>query len=209
RRGRGDDRARHRRLPPAGDPPLLRLRRAPPRSPRRHARERGGLRRDHPAHRRGGRALVRRARALAARRGIRPRGAERERRGARGRALRAAREYDVAMTTPPYVPPPTAPPPPPPPPAPAVTPPPQKSSGCLKWGLIGCGVVVVLIAAFCAVLMIFVFGAMKRSHVYKGAVERAQNDPRVKAALGEPIETGWWVSGSVHVENSSGNAELT
>ena len=113
------------------------------------------------------------------------------------------------MTTPPYVPPPTAPPPPPPPPVSAVTPPPQKSSGCLKWGLIGCGVVVVLIAAFCAVLMIFVFGAMKRSHVYKGAVERAQNDPRVKAALGEPIETGWWVSGSVHVDNGNGNAELT
>ena len=111
------------------------------------------------------------------------------------------------MTTPPYVPPPTA--PPPPPPVSAVTPPPQKSSGCLKWGLIGCGVVVVLIAAFCAVLMIFVFGAMKRSHVYKGAVERAQNDPRVKAALGEPIETGWWVSGSVHVESGSGNAEMT
>ena len=104
------------------------------------------------------------------------------------------------MTTTPYVPPVATPPP-------AAEP--QKSSGCLKWGLIGCGVVVVLIAAFCAVLMIFVFGAMKRSHVYKGAVERAQNDPRVKAALGEPVETGWWVSGSVHVDNGSGNAELT
>jgi hypothetical protein len=103
------------------------------------------------------------------------------------------------MTTTPYVPPVATPPP-------AA---PQKSSGCLKWSLIGCGVVVVLFAAFCAVVAIFVFGAMKRSNVYKGAVERAQNDPRVKAALGEPIETGWWVSGSVHVDNGSGNAELT
>jgi len=104
------------------------------------------------------------------------------------------------MTTTPYVPPVATPPP---------TVEPQKSSGCLKWGLIGCGVVVVLIGAFCAAVAIFAFGAMKRSHVYKGAVERAQNDPRVKAVLGEPVETGWWVSGSVHVDNGNGNAELT
>jgi hypothetical protein len=103
------------------------------------------------------------------------------------------------MTTTPYVPPVATPPP---------ATPPQKS-GCLKWSLIGCGVVVVLIAAFCAVIVVFVFGAMKHSNVYKGAVERAQNDPRVKAALGEPVETGWWVSGSVHVDNGSGNGELT
>ena len=104
------------------------------------------------------------------------------------------------MTTTPYVPPVATPPP-------AAEP--QKSSGCLKWGLIGCGVVIVLIAAFCAVVAVFAFGAMKRSNVYKGAVERAQNDPRVKAVLGEPVETGWWVSGSVNISNGNGNAELT
>ena len=59
-----------------------------------------------------------------------------------------------------------APPPPATPTAPGAPPPPEKSSGCLKWGLIGCSVVVVLIAAFCAVLVIFVFGAMKRSPVF-------------------------------------------
>lgn len=92
----------------------------------------------------------------------------------------------------------------------AGTPPPQKSSGCLKWSLIGCGVLFVLIAAFCAVVMIFVFGAMKRSAVYKGALERAQNDPRVVAALGTPIEPGFFVTGSVHLDaNHGGNAELT
>lgn len=108
------------------------------------------------------------------------------------------------MTT--YAPPPTAP-PPPAPPAPGA-PPPPKSSGCLKWSLIGCGIVIVLGVAFCAVLMFFVFGAMKRSNVYKEAVARAQNDPRVKAVLGEPVEPGWWSSGSIHFENGSGNADM-
>lgn len=100
---------------------------------------------------------------------------------------------------------------PPPPPAPApVAPPPQKSSGCLKWGLIGCGVLVVLIAAFCAVLVFFVFGAMKRSPVYRDAVARAQADPRVQAVLGTPIETGWWTSGNVHYSGrGNGNADMT
>ena len=102
---------------------------------------------------------------------------------------------------------PTAP-PPPPPVVPAATPPPQKSSGCLKWGLIGCGVVIVLFAAFCAVIVFFVFGALKRSDVYKGALQRAQNDPRVIAALGTPIEPGWIVSGNVHFDTNGGNAEL-
>ncbi|HYU25859.1 MAG TPA: cytochrome c oxidase assembly factor 1 family protein [Thermoanaerobaculia bacterium] len=103
------------------------------------------------------------------------------------------------MTTTPYVPPVAT-----PPPAAA----PQKSSGCLKWSLIGCGIVVVLFAAFCAALVIFVFGAIKHSDVYKGALARVQNDPRVITALGSPIEPGFLVSGNVHVDTNGGNAEI-
>jgi hypothetical protein len=110
------------------------------------------------------------------------------------------------MTTTPTAPPPPAP-PPAAPPVPAATPPP-KSGGCLKWGLIGCGVVIVLGAAFCAVLMFGVFATMKHSNVYKEALARAQNDPRVQAALGTPIEPGWWTSGSVHFTNGSGDADI-
>jgi Cytochrome oxidase complex assembly protein 1 len=95
-----------------------------------------------------------------------------------------------------------------PPPVPAVTPPPQKSSGCLKWALIGCGVLIALFAAFCAVIVFVVFGAIKRSDVYKGALHRAQSDPRVIAVLGEPIEAGFIVSGNVHVDTNGGNAEI-
>ena len=112
------------------------------------------------------------------------------------------------MTTPPYEPPPS-PPPTAPPPVPAVTPPPQKS-GCLKWSLIGCSILFVLVLAVCAVVLIFAFGALKRTDVYKGALRRAQDDPRVVAALGSPVEGGLWVKGNIHFDaNSGGNAELT
>ena len=97
------------------------------------------------------------------------------------------------------------------PPVPAATPPPpqpQKSSGCLKWFLVGCGVLIALIAAVCAVLVFGFFGAIKRSDVYKGAFRRAQNDPRVIAALGSPIEAGFLVTGHFNVNSDGGNAEF-
>jgi hypothetical protein len=87
-------------------------------------------------------------------------------------------------------------------------PPPQKS-GCLKWLLIGCSVLFVLGIAAVAVLVVVVFGAIRSTDAYKGARDRAVNDPRVIAALGAPVETGWWVKGSVNVDNDGGHANIT
>ena len=81
---------------------------------------------------------------------------------------------------------------------------PQQKSGCLKWLLIGCSALFILGCAAAVVLVLFVFGAIKSTDVYKGARDRAINDPRVIAALGTPIETGWWVSGSVNVNTTDG-----
>ena len=95
------------------------------------------------------------------------------------------------------------------------TPPPaqpaqQKSSGCLKVFLIGCGVLLFLFVAFCAVLVFFFFGAIKKSDVYEQALHRVRADQRVQATLGEPIEPGFWVSGSVHVDaQKGGTADFT
>lgn len=89
-----------------------------------------------------------------------------------------------------------------------VAPAPAKSSGCLKWGLIGCGAVVVLIGACAAVLVLFVFGAIKRSDVYREALRRAQSDPAVTAALGTPIEAGLLVTGSVNLDTGGGHANI-
>jgi hypothetical protein len=85
---------------------------------------------------------------------------------------------------------------------------PQKSSGCLKWLAIGCVVVLVLGVAGIGGLFYFVFGLIRSSDVYKDALQRAQSNPQVIAALGQPIEPGWWVAGSINIDNSSGHADF-
>jgi len=59
------------------------------------------------------------------------------------------------------------------------------------------------------VLVVFIFGAIKSSDIYKGALSRAQNDPRVIAALGSPIKSGFFLSGNVNVNNTNGTADIT
>jgi hypothetical protein len=93
-------------------------------------------------------------------------------------------------------------------PAPAAPPAPSNSSGCLKWALIGCGAAVVLFAAFAAVIVLVVFGAIKRSDVYRQALQRAQNDPAVIAALGTPIDAGIYVTGNVNLDANGGHAKI-
>jgi hypothetical protein len=113
-------------------------------------------------------------------------------------------------------------PPPPPPPSGSYTPPqgsytlppgappppPAKSSGCWKALAIGCSIILVLgIGAMIAFVMLVV-NVAKRSDVYREAFARASSDPRVIERLGTPIEKGWWVIGSVHLDNSEGEAKL-
>ena len=81
--------------------------------------------------------------------------------------------------------------------------PPQQKSGCWKWGCLGCGALIVLCGGFVAAILIFVVGAIKESDVYRGAAHRVENDPRVIAALGSPVETGWWLTGHIDVNEGS------
>lgn len=92
---------------------------------------------------------------------------------------------------------------------PATQPPAKKSSGCLKVFLIGCGVLVVLGAACIAALVFIVFAAIKKSDIYTDALNKARADQRVVEALGEPITPGFWVAGSMNVDNNRGNADFT
>ena len=63
--------------------------------------------------------------------------------------------------------------------------------------------------AFCAALVFIVFAAIKKSDVYTQALNRVRGDQRVVAALGEPIEPGFWVRGSVGTSNGKGTADFS
>ena len=78
-----------------------------------------------------------------------------------------------------------------------------------KWVVpVGCLSILVLGAVFIAAIIGVVFGAMKSSDVYREALQRAQNHPEVQAALGTPIESGWWMSGEINVSGPGGNANI-
>jgi lipopolysaccharide export LptBFGC system permease protein LptF len=67
-----------------------------------------------------------------------------------------------------------------------------------------CLAVLVMIAGF----VVTVFGMIKSSGAYSGAVARAHSSPAVIAALGTPITEGLFVSGNISEVNSSGRANL-
>ncbi len=72
----------------------------------------------------------------------------------------------------------------------------------------GIAFIVLVAALFVCGIMLLVFGMMKSSEPYQRAVAAAQASPELQKALGTPIETGWWVSGSINTSGPSGNADL-
>ena len=78
-----------------------------------------------------------------------------------------------------------------------------------KWAVpTGCVTLFAISAAFVAVILVFVFAAMRSNDVYRTAAERAKNSADLLSVIGEPIEMGWFVSGSISVNGASGEADL-
>jgi hypothetical protein len=78
-----------------------------------------------------------------------------------------------------------------------------------KWVVpTGCLSIIILLALFIAGVAGIVFTALKSSDVYREAVARAEAHPAVRDALGEPIRTGWYVSGNLETNNASGQADI-
>jgi hypothetical protein len=73
----------------------------------------------------------------------------------------------------------------------------------------GCLTLIALCFAFIATITIAVFGMLKSTDVYKTALTRAKNNPRVSAAIGEPIKESWYIGGSTEVSGGSGKSDLT
>src|SRR4051812_43209149 len=78
-----------------------------------------------------------------------------------------------------------------------------------KWVVpVGCGSIVVIILAFAGIVVAAVFGAIRSTDAYRGALHTAQTDPRVISALGTPIKPGFLIGGNVNVENDHGVATI-
>lgn len=83
------------------------------------------------------------------------------------------------------------------------------SRAWIKWVSGGCGCFLVLAVLAAVAIVVGVFGIIKRSDVYQEAMERARSHPAAIAALGEPIEAGWYVMGSVETSGPGGEASLS
>jgi hypothetical protein len=72
-------------------------------------------------------------------------------------------------------------------------------------------VVVVCPLALCMALVVSAIGAgfamVRQTDVYQLALERLQTDTQAQQALGEPIQPGWLVSGSINVNEDGGSAD--
>lgn len=74
-----------------------------------------------------------------------------------------------------------------------------------KWFLpVLCVVSVAVLSGFVAT----VFGFIKSSDAYTGAMERARSAPAVVAALGAPIRDAYFVSGNISLNGTTGAADL-
>jgi hypothetical protein len=85
-----------------------------------------------------------------------------------------------------------------------------KKAGCI--GLTGCLALLggaIVFGGLIALIIYFVIGTFKSSPVYTQAIKAAQSDARVTQALGEPIQPGWFVTGSIEEQGISGDATLT
>ncbi len=79
-----------------------------------------------------------------------------------------------------------------------------------KWVVpVGCLTPVVLCSGFIALIVFSVMGMLKSSDVYTEAVAAARANDEVKTLIGEPISEGAMPTGSININGSTGQADLS
>lgn len=79
-----------------------------------------------------------------------------------------------------------------------------------KWVLpVGCLGTIALMVGFFFIIFSIVNGAIKSSWAYTEGMALASRHPEVVRDLGEPITSGWLVTGSINRSGSSGDADLS
>lgn len=81
--------------------------------------------------------------------------------------------------------------------------------GCLFGGIAGgCLVIVLGCGGIIGFGVFAAFGMLKTSEPYVESLRRAQQNPEVQMALGEPIEADFIVQGNINLNNADGDADL-
>lgn len=79
-----------------------------------------------------------------------------------------------------------------------------------KWVVpLGCLTPILVCGGGIALIGTFAFGVIKSSAVCQQAMQVARSDVDVLAALGSPIEYGFFVSGNINVSGGTGDADLS
>jgi hypothetical protein len=73
---------------------------------------------------------------------------------------------------------------------------------------LGCLILVVLLAAFSIMVMTIITSSFRHTEVYQQAMAQTTANPQVRELIGEPIKPAWLISGEMHLNGSSGNANL-
>ena len=78
------------------------------------------------------------------------------------------------------------------------------------WALpVGCfGMIALTLACIVAAILVF-FHLLQQNDVCKEALLRVRSTQQLIEALGEPIEPGWYVSGSIKSDKNFGRADLS
>ena len=92
------------------------------------------------------------------------------------------------------------------PPQPQFAPP--KKTNPWPWIAGGCLLLFVGFVGFMGLIMTITVGSMRASTPYKDGMERARRDDRVAALLGRPIESGWFITGSIKTYNGDGSTHM-
>ncbi len=79
----------------------------------------------------------------------------------------------------------------------------------VKWVVLGCSGLLVVAIVAAAGCMSLIMGSVKKSGAYQEAMATVRANPAAITALGEPIEAGFFVSGSVSVTGPTGEANLS
>jgi|694.fasta_scaffold00030_55 hypothetical protein len=74
---------------------------------------------------------------------------------------------------------------------------------------VGCLTALAVCGGIVGAILFGAMSAMKSTQPYQTAVTLAQQDATVREALGDNITPGWSIQGSFHIENDTGEVQMT